>query len=126
MMPRPCVAPRRRSAAWLGRRACNAAASSRRGRDACQHEDMRPTTADALLDHLIDRADVVVPMANGEPVGLLDALEDGNERLAGVRIHQMHALHDRPYIRGVYGDRLRHVSYFLSEATREAFWAGQC
>ena len=26
----------------------------------------------------------------------------------------MHALHDRPYLHGACGDRLRHVSYFLS------------
>ena len=36
----------------------------------------------------------------------------------------MHALHDRPYLRGECGDHLRHVSYFLSAATRPAFWAG--
>ena len=38
----------------------------------------------------------------------------------------MHALQERPYIHGAFGDRLRHVSYFLSAATREAFWAGSC
>jgi acyl-CoA hydrolase len=38
----------------------------------------------------------------------------------------MHALHDRPYIRGECGDHLRHVSYFLSPATRDAYWAGCC
>ena len=36
----------------------------------------------------------------------------------------MHTLRDRPYLHGVYGDRLRHVSYFLSHVTRPAFWAG--
>jgi len=45
-------------------------------------------------------ADVILPMANGEPVGLLDALEAHNERLEGVRVHQMHALHERPYRHG--------------------------
>jgi acyl-CoA hydrolase len=79
-----------------------------------------------VLDHIGPGADVIVPLANGEPVGLLDALERHNKRLEGVRVHQMHALHPRPYIRGEYGDRLRHVSYFLSHATREAFWAGSC
>jgi acyl-CoA hydrolase len=85
-----------------------------------------PTTPDAVLDHIADGADVIVPMANGEPVSLLDTLEAHNDRLRGVRIHQMHALHDRPYIHGAYGDRLRHVSYFLSPATRDAYWAGRC
>ena len=70
--------------------------------------------------------DVILPLANGEPVGLIDVLERENERLDGVRVHQMHALHERPYIHGAFGDRLRHVSYFLSGATRQAFWDGCC
>ena len=61
---------------------------------------------------------------SGGPVTLLDTLEAHDEQLTGVRVHQMHALHKRPYIDGAYGDRLRHVSYFLSPATREAYWAG--
>ena len=36
----------------------------------------------------------------------------------------MHALHDRPYLHGAFGDRLRHVSYFLSHVTRPCFRAG--
>jgi acyl-CoA hydrolase len=36
----------------------------------------------------------------------------------------MHALHERPYLRGECGDHLRHVSYFLSAATRQAYWDG--
>ena len=36
----------------------------------------------------------------------------------------MHALHDRPYLHGAFGDRLRHVSYFLSHVTRPCFHAG--
>src|SRR5215210_3424508 len=87
------------------------------------HRD--PVSPEAVLDHVPDRADLIVPLANGEPVAVLDALEAANERLSGVRVHQMHALHDRPYIRGAYGDRLRHVSYFLSAATREAYWGGE-
>jgi acyl-CoA hydrolase len=59
-------------------------------------------------------------------VALLDVLEAHQDQLEGVRVHQMHALHERPYMHGVYGDRLRHVSYFLSAATRETFWAGGC
>ncbi|HEX8208476.1 MAG TPA: acetyl-CoA hydrolase/transferase C-terminal domain-containing protein [Solirubrobacteraceae bacterium] len=82
--------------------------------------------ADAVLEHVGPSADVIVPMANGEPVSLLDALEANADRLEGVRVHQMHALHARPYIRGQHGDRLRHVSYFLSPATREAYWSGGC
>ena len=38
----------------------------------------------------------------------------------------MHALHDRPYLHGAHGDRLRHVSYFLLPVTRPAYWSGGC
>src|SRR5918999_1228296 len=79
-----------------------------------------------VLAHIGPGADVILPLANGEPVGLLDVLERENERLRDVRVHQMHALHERPYIHGAYRDRLRHVSYFLSGATRQAYWAARC
>jgi acyl-CoA hydrolase len=82
--------------------------------------------AGLLLEHIPSGADVIVAMANGEPVGLVDALEEQHARLENVRIHQMHALHRRPYIDGAYPGRLRHVSYFLSPATREAYWSGGC
>src|SRR6476620_5393351 len=82
--------------------------------------------ADAVLDHSEPGADIIVPLANGEPSAVVDALEEGAAagRLSDVRIHQMHTLRDRPYLHGVYGDRMRHVSYFLSHVTRPAFWAG--
>src|SRR4051794_26717432 len=80
----------------------------------------------SVLEHVPRGADVIVPMANGEPVTLLDTLEAHADRLEGVRVHKMHALHERPYINGAHGDRLRHVSSFLSEATRPAYWAGAC
>ena len=76
------------------------------------------TTADAVLEHIRSGADLIVPLANGEPVTLLDAVERAADRLDRVRVHQMHALHDRPYLHGAFGDRLRHVSYFLSHVTR--------
>ena len=79
---------------------------------------------EAVLDHVGPGADVIVPLANGEPVALLDAIEAHAGRLDGVRVHQMHAVHDRPYLHGEYGDRLRHVSYFLSHVTRPCFHAG--
>ena len=85
-----------------------------------------PAPAEAVLEHIPRDADVIVAMANGEPVGLIDALEAHHERLHGVRIHQMHALHPRPSIEGRCGDHLRHVSYFLSPVTRPSYWAGTC
>jgi len=39
-------------------------------------------------------------------------------------VHQMHALHDRPYLHGAFGDRMRHNAYFLSPVTRACFRAG--
>jgi acyl-CoA hydrolase len=83
-----------------------------------------PVPPEAVLQHVGPGTDVIVPLANGEPVGLLDVLEEHNEQLERVRVHQMHALHERPYMHGAFGDRLRHVSYFLSGATRQAFWDG--
>ena len=86
---------------------------------------IEPTVADAVLDHIGAGADLIVPIANGEPVTLLDAIERNAERLEGVRVHQMHALRDRRYLHGEFGERLRHVSYFLSHVTRPRFAAGQ-
>ena len=34
-----------------------------------------PTGADAALGHIRPGSDLVVPIANGEPVGVLDAIE---------------------------------------------------
>ena len=83
-----------------------------------------PSTAAAVLDHIGPDADLIVPLANGEPVTLLDAIEEAADGLHGVRVHQMHALHDRAYLHGKFGDRLHHVSYFLSHVTRPCFHAG--
>jgi acyl-CoA hydrolase len=81
-------------------------------------------TPDDVMAHLGPAADVIVPLANGEPVTVLDAIERHAGDLDGVRVHQMHALHDRAYLAGAFGDRLRHVSYFLSHVTRPHFHAG--
>jgi acyl-CoA hydrolase len=81
---------------------------------------------DEVIGHVRPHGHVVVPLGNGEPVALLDAIEraaaDG--AIDGVQVHQMHALRDRPYLHGEFGDRLRHVSYFLSPVTRPCFRAG--
>jgi acyl-CoA hydrolase len=80
--------------------------------------------AEAVLEHIGRGADLIVPLANGEPVSVLDAVEAAATDLDGVTVHQMHAVHDRPYLHGAFGDRLRHVSYFLSHVTRPCFEAG--
>jgi acyl-CoA hydrolase len=78
----------------------------------------------AVLDHIGPGTNLVVPIGNGEPVATMAAVDAAASSLDGVRVHQMHVLHDRPYLDGRYGDRLRHVSYFLSHVTRDRFHEG--
>lgn len=82
--------------------------------------------ADLVVRKLPAGANIVVPIANGEPVALLDAIEERAQYLTDVKIHQMHALRDRPYIRGAFKGHLEHVSWFLSHVVRDAYLAGQC
>jgi acyl-CoA hydrolase len=81
---------------------------------------------EAVLTHIGEDADLIVPLANGEPRALIDVLDTHALELTNVRVHQMHALHDHRYIHGAYGDHLHHVSYFLSAVTRPAFADGEC
>lgn len=83
-----------------------------------------PVPPEAVLDHIGPGTDLIVPLANGEPTSVLDAVEWAADRLEGVRVHQMHAIHERGYLDGRYGDRLRHVSYFLSHITRPHYHRG--
>ena len=83
-----------------------------------------PSPTDAVLEYITDGTDIIVPLANGEPVTLLDAVERHADQLCNVRVHQMHTLHDRPYLHATYGDRLHHVSYFLSHITRPCYRVG--
>ena len=83
-----------------------------------------PVPPEAVVDHLGPTADVIVPLGNGEPVAVLDAIEAAAARFEHLRIHQMHALHDRPSMHGAFGDRIRHRSYFLSAVTRPRYAAG--
>jgi acyl-CoA hydrolase len=83
-----------------------------------------PDSPEAVLGHIGPHTDLIVPLANGEPTAVLDAIEAENASLSDVRVHQMHAVHDRPYLAGEYGDRMRHISYFLSHVTRPYFARG--
>jgi len=82
-----------------------------------------PGPPEAVLDLLGTHAHVVVPLGNGEPIATLDAIEQAvaGGRTGSVTVYQMHAIHDRPYLHGAYGDRMRHISYFLSHVTRPCF-----
>ena len=119
--------------AW--RDGCDALRRRRRRGPLTETNLLRVTAADRhwharpaadVLAHVPAGADVILPMANGEPIALVDVLEGNHARLTDVRLHQMHALHERPYIHGAYAPHLRHVSYFLSHATREAYRNGTC
>ena len=78
-----------------------------------------------VLEHIGEGADLIVGLGNGEPVTVLDEIEAHAERLSGVRVHQMFPLRERRYMHGDYPG-LRHVSWFLSPADREAFHNGMC
>jgi acyl-CoA hydrolase len=80
---------------------------------------------EGVFDHFGDGADLIVGAANGEPVTVLDALEAGSGQLSGVALHQMLSLRKRRYMHGDF-DGMRHVSWFLSPANREAFHEGTC
>lgn len=75
-----------------------------------------------VLDLITPGTQIIVPLANGEPTAVLDAIEaaaaDQDPRIDGIGVHQMHTLHDRPYLAGAFGDRLRHYAYFLSPISR--------
>jgi acyl-CoA hydrolase len=83
-----------------------------------------PVAPEAVLDHIGPGTELIVPLANGEPTAVLDAVEAAADGLERVRVHQMHALHERGYFDGRYGDRLLHISYFLSHITRPHFNRG--
>lgn len=89
-----------------------------------------PSTAEVLAEALVEQlpagAELVVPIANGEPIGLLDELERRADRLTAVRVNQMHVVNDRPYLHGAHRGHLDHVSWFLSSITRPPFRAGNC
>jgi acyl-CoA hydrolase len=90
---------------------------------------MRPlpeaTSPDAVLEHIEPHTDLIVPLANGEPTATMDVIDAHGEDFESVRVHQMHALHDRRYLHGEFGSKLRHVSYFLSHITRGPFAEGK-
>jgi acyl-CoA hydrolase len=80
---------------------------------------------EAVLEHIDEGDDVIVGMFNSEPLSILDALEANAQQLSDVRVHQMFPYRERRYIHGVFSG-LRHVSWFLSPANREAFHNGTC
>jgi acyl-CoA hydrolase len=90
---------------------------------AALEERRRP--AAAVLDHIEPGADVILGVANGEPVTVIDAVEAGWEQLDDVRIHRMFPIRDRRYFNGELPS-IRHVSWFLSPHDKDAFHNGRC
>ncbi len=80
---------------------------------------------EAVLEHIGEGDDLIVGMFNSEPLTVIDALEANAGRLSDVRIHQMFPFRERPYMHGDFAG-LRHVSWFLSPAIREAFHNNTC
>lgn len=87
---------------------------------------LTPGSPEDVLNFVTDGSNLVVPLALGEPPTLIKVLEDNTDRFTGVRIHQMDPLVPHRYIRGDFGDRLRHVGYYLGPGSRQAFWDGTC
>ncbi|RUP37278.1 MAG: propionyl-CoA--succinate CoA transferase, partial [Gordonia sp. (in: high G+C Gram-positive bacteria)] len=85
-----------------------------------------PVPPERLLDFVDDGTALISPIFAGTPETLIDALEAGQAGLSGVRVHSMGEYRECAYIRGEFGDRLRHVDYYLAGGTREAFRKGQC
>ena len=83
-----------------------------------------PLPPEAVLEHVHPVSDLIVPLANGEPRALMDVIEANAPAFERVTVHQMHTLHNRPYLSGLHGERLRHRSYFLSPVTRAHFNRG--
>ncbi|MCM3357570.1 MULTISPECIES: acetyl-CoA hydrolase/transferase C-terminal domain-containing protein [unclassified Psychrobacillus] len=77
-----------------------------------------------IIELIPPNADIILPLTNGEPHKLLDILEENAHDLTNVKVHQLLALKHRPYMEGAYPGKLKHVSYFLSGATRKAFHQG--
>src|SRR5918993_501879 len=80
---------------------------------------------EAVVEHITEGDDLITGMANSEPATVLDAIEAHAERFSRVRIHQMLPFRKRRYMHGHFPG-LRHVSWFLSPANREAFHKGTC
>src|ERR1700759_2394335 len=80
---------------------------------------------DAVLELIEPGMDLIVGLANAEPVRTIDALESAAEAgdVRDVRLHQMMPLRSRRYIEGELPG-LRHVGWFLSPHSRAAFHRG--
>ena len=87
--------------------------------------DAKRRPPEAVLDHIEPGADLIVGLANAEPMSVLDAIEAASSALDSVQVHQMFPLRERRYMHGEHAE-LHHVSWFLSPVLRDAFHKGTC
>jgi acyl-CoA hydrolase len=85
----------------------------------------RRAPAGAVVDHIEPGSELIVGVANAEPVTVIDAIEAAADRLDAVRVHRMLPVRDRRYIDGDLPN-LHHVSWFLSPHDKDAFHSGHC
>ncbi|MFC4354894.1 acetyl-CoA hydrolase/transferase family protein [Chryseomicrobium palamuruense] len=81
-------------------------------------------TKQQVIERIPAQADIVLPLTNGEPNLLLDYLEEAQEQLQEVRVHQLLALKNRSYMANEASTHLKLISYFLSGANRKEFHQG--
>ena len=53
-----------------------------------------------VLDHIGPGTQIIIPLGNGEATAVMEQIDAaaaaGDPRIDEVRVHQMHAIHDRP------------------------------
>ncbi len=98
------------------------AAGVRRRRGMLARMPGQPTD---VYEHIRPGANVVLGPGIGEPDTVLAAIDTRPGGWDDVRLHQMLAIRPRRYHAGEVPG-LRHVSYFLSATTREAYRNGTC
>ncbi|MFV8827366.1 acetyl-CoA hydrolase/transferase family protein [Alkalihalobacterium sp. APHAB7] len=82
------------------------------------YKQKRKVSSDEAITIIEPKADIIVPLAVGEPPGLLDALPKA-DHLEGNRLFQMLSL--RPVL-NVNKDKVKIVSMFLNKDERRAFY----
>lgn len=82
------------------------------------YKQKRKASSDEAITIIEPKADIIVPLAVGEPPGLLDALPKA-DHLEGNRLFQMLSL--RPVL-NVNKDKVKIVSMFLNKDERRAFY----
>jgi acyl-CoA hydrolase len=82
--------------------------------------------ASEALAFIADGTDLVVSGFNGEPVELLDAVEQAaaDHRRHGLTVHEMFPTKTRRSMRGEFAQELAHTSYFLSDTDRACVGRG--